>query len=287
MIEPFVRCGIKVVFYDIVADDGKILGRLDSLQMCDILYVTDYFGFATQGLDGAVSQYRDRGSVIIYDKTHSLLSSPSVPYDYAFSSIRKWIGVAGCAVLFKAAGPYRLNPPSKTNEDYVALRREAMKRKEAFVEEGRGDKREFLELLTQAEALLARDYVGYSADPESISQTLNADYTSVAAHRRRNAAYLYARLPHAPFLFAKYQDHNFTPLFVPLLIPLRRRELHSRLISEDVYTPIHWPRSEYLSPQERYAESFYEQEISLICDQRYNEEDMERQCGVIEEFLEL
>ena len=75
---------------------------------------------------------------------------------------------------------------------------------------------------------------------------------------------------------------NDCPLFVPILVE-NRNELRKYLISKNIYCPVHWPISSLhkLSDEERYI---YDHEISLVCDQRYNLEDMDYICECIKEF---
>ena len=75
------------------------------------------------------------------------------------------------------------------------------------------------------------------------------------------------------------------PLFVPVLVredlrnPLRRY-----LIDNDIYCPVHWPLSDLHKPMTG-SKQLFESELSLICDQRYGENDMKRIADTIKEFL--
>ena len=75
------------------------------------------------------------------------------------------------------------------------------------------------------------------------------------------------------------------PLFVPILVPGGRRDALRRfLIEQDIYCPVHWPTSSFhrLTEVERRV---YDEELSLVCDQRYGETDMERVLQAVEEFF--
>lgn len=74
------------------------------------------------------------------------------------------------------------------------------------------------------------------------------------------------------------------PLFVPILVPDRRRgEIRRYLIGKDIYCPIHWPVSEDHKLDSK-MKRIYEQELSLVCDQRYTEKNMGRMVAAIKEF---
>lgn len=64
------------------------------------------------------------------------------------------------------------------------------------------------------------------------------------------------------------------PLFVPIITE-KLNMLRKYLIDHQVYCPVHWPRN-----------SLGNKELSLICDQRYDIEDMEYICSLILNFRE-
>ncbi len=63
-----------------------------------------------------------------------------------------------------------------------------------------------------------------------------------------------------------------TPLFIPIMVD-NRNIIRRALFSENIFVPIHWP-NEDASLQGN--NELYEVELSLICDQRYDQGDMER-----------
>ena len=60
--------------------------------------------------------------------------------------------------------------------------------------------------------------------------------------------------------------------------------LRRALISQAIYCPVHWPESPLhrLDGRERFI---YQNELSLVCDQRYDETDMQRTVDAIRRFL--
>ena len=54
------------------------------------------------------------------------------------------------------------------------------------------------------------------------------------------------------------------------------KELRKYLIDNAIYCPIHWPKSKFHNGINQRAEMLYSQELSLVCDQRYGSEDMNR-----------
>ena len=80
-------------------------------------------------------------------------------------------------------------------------------------------------------------------------------------------------------------DNNETPLFIPVFInPNRRNDLRRFLIQKNIFCPIHWPLSALHKISEK-SKELYQGELSIICDQRYDRDDMERIAKEISLFL--
>lgn len=286
MIEPFYRHNIMVRFYDIYFDETNGLSaELPQAQENEILYYMTFFGF--HHLKGVnVNEIKNDFTVVIEDTTHSWLSGDKNCYaDYSYSSFRKWTGFDGIALASKTNG-FFWKFPEVTGADYLALRKQAFSKKRAFMDLNIGDKQEFLELFNKAEELLERDYVGYRASTETLSAFFQLDILYIAKRRQRNARFLIEGLQDCTGLKLMFQtmEDNEVPLFVPVLVMDKRDELRKYLIDHAIYCPIHWPKSMYHGQISERAEMIYRQELSLVCDQRYDSEDMKRIVGCIKEY---
>lgn len=107
---------------------------------------------------------------------------------------------------------------------------------------------------------------------------LQLDTTHIARNRQRNARILIDGLqdiPEIELMFQTMQDDE-VPLFVPVLLRENRAKLRKYLIDNAIYCPIHWPKSEFHKGISQRAEMLYSQELSLVCDQRYGSDDMNR-----------
>ena len=71
-------------------------------------------------------------------------------------------------------------------------------------------------------------------------------------------------------------------MFVPIIVE-NRDKLRKYLIDKKIYCPVHWPLSNYHKIKVNDQE-IYQNELSLICDQRYNLDDMKYIVDVIKEF---
>ena len=266
MLRPFADAGIEIIFYPALARYREGFNPPD----CDVLLVMDYFGFSSA----------DCGShpCVIRDVTHSLLSGPKADARWYFGSLRKWCGVRTGGFAWSGED---LPNPGETDLNYLALRRQAMEEKAAYLE-GRSARKDYLEVFARAEALLDRNACLKGADPEDVSMAKLLDVERVRSSRRENAAVLMEAF--SDWLVFPQLLAGDCPLFVPILVPQGKRDrLRQFLIENRVYCPVHWPLS-HLHRVSEESLHLYENSISLVCDQRYGPADMERIVHTIRSF---
>ncbi|MDP3386727.1 MAG: hypothetical protein Q8S24_05805 [Eubacteriales bacterium] len=281
MIEPFLQHDVSVDFYPVVFRDGLLRQLIDNRKQCDIILVMDYFGFDSDQL--ALPD----NAIVIRDMTHALYSSTCNEKlnraDFLFASFRKWGPVAGAGVACIKNGEWG-ESAKRVHISYMSLRNKAYELKGSYVEGKSQDKKVFLEIFNKAEHLLERDYINYAADEDSIFEA--ASLGQFSSIRRRNAEILLHGLKHLNIvkpIFSILMNGD-VPLFIPVLVNGDKRDaLRKYLIENSVYCPIHWPLSSmhFTSLEEK---QIYSSELSLICDQRYGEEDMSRQIELIRSF---
>lgn len=266
MIEPFIAHGIEVAFYPVFSENGQMMQKIDANKTCDIVLCMDYFGFVGQ------TQKLPENAILIRDLTHSLFSIPGEA-DYLFASFRKWGAVAGAAIACKN-GEWCTEAPIRINESFISLRRRGYAYKSRYMAGEMEDKQGFLGLFAEAEELLDRDYCEYAADEGSLNAA--AYLQSCVQTRRENARYLLDGLKSIDSVEPIFSSVGETdaPLFVPILTK-NREKLKKYLIQNEIYCPVHWPRTG-LHDVDGKTKKLYEEELSLICDQRYGETDMKR-----------
>ncbi len=272
MIEPFTELGIKPLFYDVLpAPGGGLTRRYPAPGKADATLVMDHFGYADEG------PLPDGLGVVIRDLTQGIFTRIPDDADYCFGSLRKWGAFATGGFLWKREG--RLRPSAELTSDlsYIEARRAAFARKAAYIDGSSSDKG-FLQAFSAANDAL-RPRPVRAGDPADEAVARRLDVSALRAARRANAAVLLERLAGLA-VWPKLGDAD-CPLFVPVLIPDGKRDAVRRAcIERQIYLPVHWP----LSPSHAIGEAaarIYERELSLVCDQRYDEADMERLCETV------
>lgn len=282
MIMPFFTAGLEVAFYPVYIEDGHLIQdiRLDQ----DALFLMDYFGYS-----GSTIQTSDTDNyhgTIIRDVTHTLFSKSYTDADFYFGSLRKWCGIStGGFAWTKDKGLL----PTGGDDDYgyTMLRRKAMEQKRQYIDgenqfHGHNkDNKFFLRVFSEAEECLEK--VGIvSANLQDIRLAKTIDVTELKNKRRENASVLRSCLSHQ-LMFTEMQDDD-CPLFVPIMIPEGKRDqLQKYLIAHDVFCPVHWPIGKHHQVDDK-TKQIYENELSLVCDQRYSKEDMIRIVDTIRMF---
>lgn len=269
MITPFLNAGFSVFFYPVYFANGRLVQDLSAAKGCDVLLMLDYFGYA--GKQVALST----GEIRIRDLTHSVLIQNYTDADYYFGSLRKWAGfwTGGFAI---GCGPSDM----PVDNGYIALRKQAMERKMKYLY-GETDDRGYLDIFAQAEERLEESLLaGGAARDVELAERLDVEH--IKKVRRENAAQLLEAFADVA-LFPEIGEQD-CPLFVPILVPSGRRdELRRHLIGQQIYCPVHWPLTKYHCPDRRSTE-IYKSELSLVCDQRYTQDDMDRIIKTIKQF---
>jgi hypothetical protein len=272
MVKPFVDGGMEVHFYPVYWQDG-LIQEINAVS--DVLFLMDYFGYSTPSTD--LSNYR---GAVIRDVTHSLFSSTFSDADYYFGSLRKWCGVWTGGYAWARDG-HKLKVERTDDNGYILLREKAMQMKSSYIHgQGIMDKG-YLRVFDEAEEIL-EDMGIASATDRDVSLAKKLDVEGIRKRRRANAALLMDAF--SDWLLFPILTDTACPMFVPVLVPDGKRDkLRKYLIQNEIYCPIHWPVSQYHVLEEKTG-YIYQNELSLVCDQRYTEEDMHRLIDTVSLF---
>lgn len=278
MIEPFRNQNIEVVFYNVNYNRGlqidlKLEPDIDAIFWCN------YFGYRHDMPD--LSCFINNGGIVIEDITHSLFSLQQYNKQSQFlvASLRKWgplLSGGFCASRDYSFNDVKLEFP---NETFVNKKAKAMLLKEQYLDDGNEIKKEkYLSLFNESNQWLSTNYSHLKIDMKSRRIIQGNDYERMVKIRKRNAKLLHDGLKNHPdisFLFEMAQMD--CPIFVPIIVKNNKRDFfRKKLIDNKVYCPIHWPK-----PNATCISNLYDNELSLICDQRYSAADMYRIINIL------
>ena len=274
MILPFLSQNIDVEFYSVFSENRQLKYDFSKIYNCDAILIMDYFGYKRDF-------NLDFDAIIINDVTHSVFCGGFTKADYTFGSLRKWAGFYTGGFAYTKDNRTLESDESSSDLQYISVRKLAMDKKRQFID-GNTDSKQYLSDFSFAESLLD-EYPCGRADKFDVLRANKLDIDFIRQKRRGNASVILKHL--SEFAVFPELKENDCPLFVPLLFQNKKREeLRKYLVENKIYCPVHWPVSKVhkLNPT---TKELYEQEISIVCDQRYNISDMEYICDKINKFL--
>jgi len=289
MIEPFLKNGVDVIFYDVlINDNGGLKFDIDIKMECDAILVMQYFGYIDSQVETIAEIFNNRGITVIEDITHSVFCKhPNSKYtDYVFGSYRKWTGLASGAVVKKIREKFLIDLPTKSNGKYCSMRKKAAMLKREYAAKGFAEsKKTFLNEFERAEDFLSKDYESYLIDPDSFENLKFLDTDKIVRERRNNAGSIINNLSNLNYIKPLFNlNEKDVPLFVPVLLDVDvRDDLNKYLKKNDIFCPIHWPLSKLHNVSIK-SKEIYARTLSLVCDQRYGEEEMHYLCNVLRKF---
>lgn len=280
MIEPFRRAGKDVSFYDVSYQDGMAIDCVIE-ENTDILLWCNYFGFHVSMPE--VEEFLSKGGVIIEDMTHSLFSDQMADRrsTYMVASLRKWDGFLCGGYCSSRAEPLKNKPNREPAPAFLSMRDRAMAEKREYLEDQDEEKKkDYLFLFREADRWLAEHFTGTRMDARSEQCFVTIDAETIRNRRRRNADILYNGLREHPYIKPLFPAGAMDcPLFFPVIIEKGRDQVRKKLTENRIYCPVHWPH-----PKADCSSNLYDMELSLICDQRYGEEEMARILSVLNEL---
>jgi len=294
MLQPFIDRGISIEFYKVtLSAQNEIHYSIDINKNIDIFFGMSYFGFDASNMDDFINKFCDKGTIVIEDATHRLLSRTNhcETSTYVIASLRKWFPTPSGGVAVKLKGSFidhELFPP-----DYEIIEKKisAMKLKAYYMNKkevkSNQIKNDYLKLYSEFNQYLRGNYHLISTDKLTTKILNTIDFYKITEIRRKNAKYFYDNFnttSKIDFLFRSMDNSGDCPLFIPLIVDEKVRDkLREFLTANSIFCPIHWPTP--IAVQEiGIVRDIYCRELSIICDQRYDTSDMKKIINILEEF---
>lgn len=277
MLQPFLERNIKIDFYKVSFNNGKITYDIDCNKECDVFFAMNYFGFNKYNMDFYIDKFKEKKKIIIEDSTHSWLSKRKYNKnsDFVIASLRKWFPIISGAILINESCDWKLDTINlNDNKKYVLLKEEAMIEKNKYINNNQDvDKDKMLKKYYEANEVLEKDYKRYKIDEKSYNILNNLDMEEIIKKRRENVRTIYEFLTKQKEIgyLKEINLEEDCPIFVPIFLE-NKSEIKNYLIKNKVYCPNHWNIPEQIGKIDE--KDIYEKELSLVCDQRYEKKDI-------------
>lgn len=293
--DAFLSCDCKVVYYpvnrNLTADETELFRLMESHKP-SILYICPLFGFDTSfSLRKRYKVIQDKGIRIIEDVTHSLLSGFSfTEADIVVCSLRKWLEIPDGGFVwglkdFNAIDYYNTH---QEQTEIVSNFISASKYKLDYLKTGKEELKEiFLPLFYKNNEVFDDTSISCRMSSFSYEILSQADFKQIVERRRVNYIFLlnHIKNPLVEIIF-KSLPTDTVPLYMPVYVgDGRRADLQKALINERLYCPVIWPTpSQVLAACPAENVRFHNDIFSLVVDQRYDLQDMERLVQNINSF---
>lgn len=280
MVEPFIDNGYNVEYYEVDLINKKYY--IDDQFNCSIFFGMSYFGYENSNMDNYIKKFKKRNIVVLEDITHRLFCQNNYckESDYLIASLRKWFPIYTGAIAVNKNCNFKKDIENYIiNEELIKYKKQAMRLKREYIYYINVDcKALFLDLFDKSNKLIT-DYKNRKMDIESLEILKRIDLEEMKKRRICNAKIIEENLVYDDNvkMLYNYQTGD-CPLYVPI-ISIKRDDIRKKLIKNKIYCPIHWPNFNNSNNE------IYKNELSLICDQRYDEEDMKREAKIIFENI--
>lgn len=285
ILQVFIDKKINIEFYDVNYNNG-IIYNINTNKKYDIFFAMNYFGYTSTNMAKHIKEFKNKGTIVIEDITHSLLSD--IQYcefsDYLIASLRKWFPIMTGGLAVNLNNEFIIKEKYKDNIDLVNIKKNAMLLKHEYIEnKERTYKEEFLRTFNIANNILEKDYKRYKMDNESIEILKQQDISFIKKQRKENAKTIYDTIKSnkVKFLVPNLEKRD-CPLFVPIIVEKQLKlKIKRFLIDNRIYCPSHWTKPDLVKNG-----IIYTNEISLICDQRYNVKEIKRYINLMMRCIE-
>lgn len=279
VIQPFQENNYNIFFYNVNLDLTVDINSIKNLDKTSVFFHLGYYGFYTNAEIKNITYKLGKDLILIEDKTHTLLSKSDIENsNYTVASLRKWLGLPSGGV---ATGLY--HKPALNSRNLISnLRKKALMMKENYIKDGVQNKSEFLKMFDNAEVELDKSSKSYKIDNDSLHILKYTNFRNISDARRENFLTLLSGLDNdlVEPIFSELPN-DVVPLFFPIYSK-QRNKLRNHLINNQIYCPIHWPKSEMVEESlSGDVRKIYDQILSIPIDQRYGIIDMERIVQVV------
>ena len=255
MLEPIKLASIECQFYSI-NEEFEICEEIE-LESVDWLLYVNYFGLCGKYQDTILGKYNPQQ--VVFDHSQAFFEKPKQCLATIYSP-RKFFGVSDGGLLITNVG---VSTPNEIDDSF-----------------GRTD-----HLLRRLTSSPEAGYLDYTQAEKSLSDfkprkmsfltqriLASIDFEYVMRRRNTNFQYLHERLAKINGLKINFSNIN-APLCYPLLINVVG--IKEKLIDSRIFVPTYWPDVLDRIGVTAFEISLITGCVSLPCDQRYSEKEME------------
>lgn len=275
VVDACRSAGFNLKFYELTENFEFPMEYLDFIGSNEVLLTVCYFGIINDNVIITEVKKRRNDVICISDQVMSYWTFKNSVGDYSFTSLRKHFAIPEGALVNTTISIDDLYKETSINsfykDKYIA----------AFLKFAEADESTYLELFSQGENLIDQETKEIlQASKLSRYLYLNTEFEEIQSKRKVNAnfVYEYGKSLGFEFVFPKISKDS-TPQHIPIWVS-DGINLRKKLFEEKIYLPIHWPGDSF-NETSSISKKMQTQSISLIIDQRYDLQDLERMLNAV------
>lgn len=292
VITPFEEAGWNCLFYSIT----KNL-RIDSIGLLNeveknhpsLIIVHPYYGMDLNDEEvNTLDTIKERGIDIVLDLTQCLYSSKRYTFPtFVVASYRKWMPIPDGGYLQNKSESLTFLQPDCENEDFTEKATAAMYLRGQYF--GNGEQRTkdiSIHLSKTADHIAETGIFPHKMSQVAFNLYSREDIDQNQKRRFENYTYLFDNIRESERVSKVCHDIKevtTAPLYFTIYVK-DRPALQRRLAQDSIYAPVIWPVEDekvLISDEVKYI---YEHLLAIPCDQRYNDEDMQRTLDIINKY---
>lgn len=276
VVAPFKKNNCEISYYDVDKNLKPILVD-ESIENCDVMLICGYFGFVRYDVE-KIKYAKSLGKIIVEDATHSVFSSGGMsPYsDYIAGSLRKWINVDAGGFALKKHGKF-VAKQKEISDEHLKLRHNI----EKF---GQSDPELARKYFWQAEYMLREIFDSQKSDSDSINTIKHMDVSRIIETRRANYKTLLDKINNKMVHFIFNLESGDVPSHFTVFVD-ERDKFFEYILKNNIQPKIFWPtHNSQEELKDTGSQYVYDHILSLPCDQRYSEKEMNYIAEVVNSF---
>lgn len=292
VITPFEESGWKCEYYSIQKDLRIDLHNLENAiekHQPTLLVVHPFFGMDLNEKEiTTLTGIKEKGVEIVLDLTQCLFSTNQYTFaSFIVASYRKWMPIPDGGYLLNNKNTIQISQPETENDEFTDREIAAMYLRGQYF--GNGEQRTkaiSIRLSKSADHIADSNIVPHKMSQVAYNLLVKENLENNQKSRFANYSYLFNNIKESAKITKvchNMADVTTAPLYFTIFV--QDRPALQRLLAQDsIYAPVIWPVEDERVLIDDEIKYIYDHILAIPCDQRYDEDDMNRAVGIINNY---
>lgn len=292
VITPFEEAGWNSAYYavnrNLRIDTNGLMLDVEKYQP-SIVVVHPFFGMDLNEEEiYTLNEIKERGINVVLDLTQCLFSTKRYRFpSFIVASYRKWMPIPDGGYLQNKLENIEISQPECENEEFTQREIAAMYLRGLYF--GNGEQRTkniSIQLSKVADHIAEYNISAHRMSQIAYNLLEEEDIENNQKSRFINYMYLFQNISESEKVTKVCHDMNevtTAPLYFTIYVE-KRPDLQKLLAQDAIYAPVIWPVEDERVLINDEVKYIYDHVLAIPCDQRYNEQDMQRVVDIINNY---